>query len=90
MYFVILANLPFPNFNLNKIQSLLDSKKLNKDTKIDMAILKKEKIINKNYLKFKILGSGEIKDKLVIEADFISKSAKDKLEKIGGSIQIKK
>ena len=75
--------------NLNKIQSLLDSKKLNKDNKIDMAILKKEKIINKNYLKFKILGSGEIKDKLVIEADFISKSAKDKLEKIGGSITLK-
>tara|TARA_B100001996_G_C18389862_1_gene488722 strand:- start:181 stop:639 length:459 start_codon:yes stop_codon:yes gene_type:complete len=75
--------------NLNKIQSLVDSKKLNKDNKINMAILKKEKIINKNYLKFKILGTGEIKDKLVIEADFISKSAKDKLEKIGGSITLK-
>ena len=38
----------------------------------------------------KILGNGEIKVKINIEADLISKSAKDKLEKIGGSILIKK
>ena len=37
----------------------------------------------------KILGSGEIKDKVNIEAHLISKSAKEKLEKTGGSILIK-
>ena len=38
----------------------------------------------------KILGSGELKVKINIETDLISKSAKSKLEKIGGSILIKK
>ena len=41
-------------------------------------------------MKLKILGSGEIKDKINIEADLASRSAVVKLEKIGGSIQIKK
>ena len=53
-------------------------------------LLKKLKIINKNSNKLKILGTGEIKDKVNIEANLASKSAVEKLEKIGGSIQLKK
>ena len=53
-------------------------------------MLKKLKIINKNSTKLKILGTGEIKDKVNIEANLASKSAVKKLEKIGGSIQLKK
>ena len=48
------------------------------------------KLINKNSKKLKILGTGEIKDKVNIEADLASKSAIQKLEKLGGSLQIKK
>ena len=58
--------------------------------RVNMALLKKLKLINKNSQKLKILGTGEIKDKVNIEADLISKSAVEKLEKIGGSIQLKK
>ena len=47
-------------------------------------------LINSNSIKLKILGTGEIKDKVNIEADLASKSAIEKLEKIGGSIQLKK
>ena len=57
---------------------------------INSDLLKKLKLINKNSLKLKILGSGEIKDKINIEADLASKSAVQKLEKIGGSLQLKK
>ena len=57
---------------------------------INMALLKKLKLINKNSQKLKILGTGEIKDKVNIEADLISKSAVEKLEKAGGTIQLKK
>jgi large subunit ribosomal protein L15 len=53
-------------------------------------LLKKLKLINKNSTKLKILGTGEIKDKVNIEANLASKSAVEKLEKIGGSIQLKK
>ena len=76
--------------NLDKIQSFIDQKKIDPNDKINSELLKKLKIINKNSQKLKILGNGEIKVKINIEADLISKSAKKKLEKVGGLIQIKK
>ena len=76
--------------NLEKIQSFINEKKINPSDTINMELLKKLKLINKNSTKLKILGTGEIKDKINIEADLASKSAIEKLEKIGGSIQIKK
>ena len=76
--------------NLDKIQSFIDQKKINPNDKINSELLKKLKIINKNSQKLKILGNGEIKVKINIEADLISKSAMKKLEKVGGLIQIKK
>jgi len=76
--------------NLNKIQSYIDRKNIKTNEILNSDLLKKLKLINKNSVKLKILGSGEIKDKINIEADLASKSAIDKLEKIGGSIQLKK
>ena len=76
--------------NLEKIQNFIDKKTISSTDKIDVKLLKKLKIINKNSQKLKILGTGEIKIKINIETDLISKSAKEKLEKIGGSILIKK
>ena len=76
--------------NLEKIQTFIDKKTINSSDTIDFKLLKKLKIINKNSQMLKILGTGEIKVKINIEADLISKSAKEKLEKIGGSILIKK
>ena len=76
--------------NLDKIQSHIDKKNIKTSEVLNSVLLKKLKLINKNAVKLKILGSGKIKDKINIEADLASKSAIDKLEKIGGSIQIKK
>jgi len=76
--------------NLEKIQSFIDKKSIKVGDILNSNILKKLKLINKNSNKLKILGSGQIKDKINIEADLASKSAIEKLEKIGGSIQIKK
>jgi len=75
--------------NLEKIQSFIDQKIIKTDDMINSELLIKLKIINKNSQMLKILGSGEIKDKVNIEAHLISKSAKEKLEKTGGSILIK-
>ena len=63
---------------------------INPNEVINAELLKKLKLINKKTKKLKILGSGEVKDKINIEADLASKSAIEKLEKIGGSIQLKK
>ena len=75
--------------NLDKLQNLLDNKTINQDIQIDIEILKKEKVINKSSDKIKILGKGEIKAKINLNVDFVSKSAKEKLEKIGATISLK-
>ena len=76
--------------NLSKIQYFIKKNSINYKEKINLELLKKLNIINKKSAKLKILGSGEIKDKITIEANFFSKSAKDKLEKIGSIVQILK
>ena len=76
--------------NLSKIQSYIDKKSINPKEILNSNLLKKLKLINKNSKKLKILGTGEVKEKINIEADLASKSAIKKLEKIGGSIQLKK
>ena len=76
--------------NLEKIQSYINEKTINSGEVINIALLKKLRLINKNSQKLKILGTGDIKDKVSIEADLISKAAVVKLEKAGGTIQLKK
>jgi large subunit ribosomal protein L15 len=76
--------------NLEKIQSYINEKTISSSDTINIELLKKLKLINKNSQKLKILGAGDIKDKISIEADLISKSAVVKLEKAGGTIQLKK
>tara|TARA_B100001057_G_scaffold37153_1_gene33643 strand:- start:1168 stop:1620 length:453 start_codon:yes stop_codon:yes gene_type:complete len=76
--------------NLEKIQTFIDKKSVDPSQILNSDTLKKLKLINKNSRKLKILGKGEIKYKINIEADLASKSAIEKLEKIGGSIQLRK
>ena len=76
--------------NLGKIQYFINKNSINYKEKINLELLKKLNIVNKKSAKLKILGSGEIKDKITVEANFFSKSAKDKLEKIGSIVQILK
>jgi large subunit ribosomal protein L15 len=74
--------------NLSKIQNILDKYKNDINKVIDLNILKEKKLINKNYLKLKILGSGEIKKDIEITAHFASKQALTKIEKAGGKLSI--
>ena len=76
--------------NLGKIQYFIKKNSINFKEKINLELLKKLNIVNKKSEKLKILGSGEIKDKITVEANFFSKSAKDKLEKIVSIVQILK
>ena len=84
-----IAKVKLGKINLGSIQSFIESKKIKSTDKIDLNLLKKLKLINKNTVKIKILGSGEIKEKISIHADLISKSAKEKIDKIGGTIQLR-
>ncbi len=79
----------FAIINLGQIQSLIDKKIISSNTKIDIKTLKTNKLIKKNVTKFKVLGMGELKDKVNLDTNLLSKSAKDKLSK-SGSIYISK
>ena len=74
--------------NLSEIQSFIQSKKINPSDTIDLALLKKLNIIKKKYKKLKLLGKGDIKEKLNVEVNYLSNSAKTKLEKSGSNITI--
>ncbi len=76
--------------NLSTIQNFYDKKKIDLKGELDLKSLKSKKIINKKFTKLKILGTGEIKEKLMISANFFSKQAKSKIEKTGGKINILK
>ena len=74
--------------NLSKIQNIIDKSKNEIKNSLDLKILKEKNLINKKYLKLKILGSGEIKKNIEISAHFASKQALSKIEKVGGKISI--
>ena len=74
--------------NLSKIQNILDKTKYNIKNTLDLKILKEKKLVNKKFLKLKILGTGDIKKNIEISANFASKQALTKIEKAGGKINI--
>tara|TARA_B110001452_G_C15193456_1_gene414309 strand:+ start:37 stop:489 length:453 start_codon:yes stop_codon:yes gene_type:complete len=76
--------------NLSKIQSMLEKNQNKLKDSLDLNLLKEKKLINKKYLKLKILGTGDLKTKLDITANFASKQAQAKIEKVGGKLNIVK
>ena len=74
--------------NLSKIQSFFDQKKFKLDTNLDLKMLQNNKILSKKYEKLKILGQGEIKEKINFSVNFVSKQAKEKIEKVGGKLTL--
>ena len=74
--------------NLKDIENFLKKKRIFAKDEISIKYLKEKKIIRNKYEKLKVLGGGEINEKLKITTDFISKSAKLKIEKSGGSVNI--
>jgi len=74
--------------NLSKIQNIYEKNKDIFKSSLDLKSLKDKKILNKKYLKLKILGTGELKTKIDITAHFASKQAQEKITKAGGKINI--
>jgi len=74
--------------NLSKIQENVNKKKISSNSKVNLSILQKSNLINKKYNKLKILGSGDIKNKFDVEVNYISDSAKQKIEKSGGKVSL--
>ena len=75
--------------NLDQLQNFVDKKRIDTSNLINLESLKKNNIINKTCLKFKILGNGNLTSKIDIEVDYSSISAKEKIESLGGVLKIK-
>ena len=76
--------------NLSHLQKFHDNKKIDFNAPVDLKLLQEKKIINRKYIKLKILGDGDIKNKVNITANFVSKQAQVKIEKAGGTLNILK
>ena len=76
--------------NLSKIQNMIEKKKNEIKSNLDLKILIEKRLVNKKFKKLKILGTGEIKKNIEISAHFASKQALSKIEKAGGKISIVK
>jgi large subunit ribosomal protein L15 len=74
--------------NLQQLQEFISKGKLNTKIFINLNELKKNKILKNKINKIKLLGNGDIKDKINLEVNFISKSAEEKIKKKGGSIKL--
>ena len=74
--------------SLSRIQEIIKKNTSFSKDKINLSNLQKLKLINKKYKKLKLLGSNDFKEKLNIEVNAISKSAKEKIEKAGGIVTL--
>src|SRR5438132_4734659 len=69
------------------IVNLADLNHFDEGATIDEATLLEAKLIRGKYHGVKILGDGELTKRLTITADKVSASAREKIEKAGGTIQ---
>ncbi len=80
--------LKIAKLNLSSLQNIQDRKIFSSSETINLKNLKEKKILNKKYSMLKILAKGELKAKIDISANFISKQAQSKIEKLGGKINL--
>ncbi len=84
--FTNIFKIHYQAINLSSLQELADNKKI-EDGKITAQVLYKNRLLSKAAQPYKILGSGEIKAALEIEAHAFSKTAKEKIESANGTIK---
>ena len=57
-------------------------------SEISLKLLKEKGVISKKYNKYKILGDGDLKKKLIVTADHCSKSAEEKIKALSGEVKL--
>ncbi len=70
--------------NLDSLQKVADAKKI---SEFNLNTLKQHGLISTLQSPVKILGNGEVKSKLKIQANAFSKSATEKIQAAGGTIE---
>jgi len=78
----------FVEINVNRLDKLIDEKIIDPNKTINNKVFMDIGLINSEKSRVKLLANGELKNKINIEISAISSSAKDKVEKVGGSVLI--
>src|SRR5499427_3321742 len=78
----------FAELNLGRLQKAIDEKKIDAGGKITTETLRKAGIVHKSRDGVRLLGTGEIKAKLDIEVAGASASAREAVEKAGGTLTV--
>ncbi len=86
--FTNINRIPFIELNFSKIEELIDNKKIDPKKVINSQMLLDLGIVRTLNSKVKLLSKGKIKTKINIEVAAASSSAKQSVEKMGGSINI--
>ena len=86
--FTNINRIKYTELNLDNIQNLIDGKKIDPKKIISYKTLLDLGLVKSKKAKIKLLGKGSIKAKIDIEVSAFSKSAKDSVEKNGGSVII--
>jgi len=71
------------------IVNLSDLNEFKAGTTVTEQLLRESKLVRGDFAGIKILGDGELKHALTIEADKVSESAKAKIENAGGTITMR-
>jgi len=79
---------PVARINLKRIQEMLKKKIILPNNKVTLSTLQKSKLIKKNYKRLKLFGVVDLKEKFDVEVNFITSSAKEKIEKLGGKVSL--
>ncbi len=91
----LIRRLPKRGFNnaaFHKTYAVVNLDDLNRfdaGTTVNEQLLRDSKLIRGNFFGVKILGSGDLKRGLTIEADKVSASAREKIEKAGGTVTMR-
>ena len=74
--------------NLSNIQKIFEKAGNNLKSVLDLKTLKDRNIVDKKTVQLKILGTGDLKKSIEITANFASKRASEKIEKVGGKLSL--
>ena len=81
----------FNNYEFRTVYSTVNVSDLNRfedGTVVDLALLKEVGLIKKELDGVKVLGNGDLTKKLTVKANNFSKTAKEKIENIGGKTEV--
>ena len=81
----------FNNYNFRTVYATVnvsDLERFDEGTVVDVELLKKVGLVNKELDGVKVLGNGELTKKLTVKANKFSNTAKEKIENVGGTTEV--